>query len=218
MAENKKIFNILLFFWFFFSSRIRHTRCGRDWSSDVCSSDLAQGHDAGGHNSPVGTMALIPQVVDAVGAIPVLGAGAITDGRGVAAALMLGAQGVWVGSAFLATDEAGIQDFQKEAIVDSDEEGTVVSRSVTGKPARLIRSKWTQAFAESGFEALPMPFQSMVSGPVLVAGSIGKRKDIVPGFAGQGIGMIKRIRPAAEVLRDIVAGAEKALSAAKGLS
>src|SRR5262249_20407452 len=104
---------------------------------------------------------------------------------------------------------------QKEAIVDSDEEGTVVSRSVTGKPARLIRSKWTQAFAESGHEALPMPFQSMVSQPVLVAGSVGKRKDIVPGFPGQGIGMIKTIRPAADVLRDMVAGAERALAAAK---
>jgi len=194
---------------------VRHARKVAESGVDVI---VAQGHDAGGHNSPVGTMALIPQVVDAVAQIPVLGAGAITDGRGVAAALMLGAQGAWVGSAFLATDEAGIQDFQKEAIVDSDEEGTVVSRSVTGKPARLIRSKWTQAFAESGYEALPMPFQSMVSGPVLLAGSIGKRKDIVPGFAGQGIGMIKSIRPAAEVLREMVAGAEKALANAKGLS
>jgi NAD(P)H-dependent flavin oxidoreductase YrpB (nitropropane dioxygenase family) len=95
---------------------------------------VAQGHDGGGHNSPVGTMALIPQVVDAVGDTPVLGAGGITDGRGVAAALMLGAEGVWVGSAFLASEEANIFDFQKQAIVDSTEEGTSVSRTVTGKP------------------------------------------------------------------------------------
>ena len=74
---------------------------------------VAQGHDGGGHNSPVGTMALIPQVVDAVGDTPVLGAGGISDGRGVAAALMLGAEGVWVGSAFLASEEANIFDFQK---------------------------------------------------------------------------------------------------------
>ncbi len=193
---------------------VRHARKVAESRVDII---VAQGHDAGGHNSPVGTMALIPQVVDAVGPIPVLGAGAITDGRGVAAALMLGAAGAWIGSAFLATEEAGIQDFQKQAIVDSDEEGTVVSRSVTGKPARLIRSKWTQAFADSGLEALPMPFQSMVSQPVLVAGMIGRRKDIVPGFAGQGIGMIKKIQPAAVVLREIVAGAERALAGAKGL-
>ena len=80
---------------------------------------VAQGHDGGGHNSPVGTMALIPQVVDAVGDTPVLGAGGISDGRGVAAALMLGAEGVWVGSAFLASEEANIFDFQKQAIVDA---------------------------------------------------------------------------------------------------
>ena len=91
----------------------------------------------------------------------------------------------------------------------------MVSRSVTGKPARLIRSKWTQAFAESGHEALPMPFQSMVSGPVLLAGAIARRADIVPGFAGQGIGLIKSVRPARDVLAEIVAGAESALATAR---
>ena len=76
---------------------------------------VAQGHDGGGHNSPIGTISLIPQVVDAVGdRVPVLGAGGISDGRGVAAAFMLGAEGAWVGTAFLATEEAGIEDFQKE--------------------------------------------------------------------------------------------------------
>jgi len=93
---------------------------------------VAQGHDGGGHNSPIGTMALIPQVVDAVGdRVPVLGAGGIVDGRGVAAAIMLGAKGVWIGSAFLASEEAGIFDGQKQAIVEATEEGTTVSRAVT---------------------------------------------------------------------------------------
>jgi NAD(P)H-dependent flavin oxidoreductase YrpB (nitropropane dioxygenase family) len=172
---------------------------------------VAQGHDAGGHNSPVGTMALIPQVVDAAGEIPVLGAGGITDGRGVAAAIMLGAEGAWVGSAFLATHEAGIAEFQKKAIVEATEEGTTVTRSVTGKPARYIKSKWTEAWAESDLEPLPMPFQSAVSGPVMAAAFAGQRGDVAPGFAGQGIGMIHSIRPAAQVLQEIVAGAEKAL-------
>ncbi len=175
---------------------------------------VAQGHDAGGHNSPIGTLALIPQVVDAVAPIPVLGAGGITDGRGVAAALMLGADGVWVGSAFLATHEAGIAEYQKKAIVAATEEGTVVSRALTGKPARMIRSKWTDAMAASGLEPLPMPFQSAVSGPVLAAGFLAQRGDIAPGFAGQGIGMITAIRPAADVLRDLVRGAERALRGA----
>jgi NAD(P)H-dependent flavin oxidoreductase YrpB (nitropropane dioxygenase family) len=82
---------------------------------------VAQGHDGGGHNSPIGTMALIPQVVDAVGDIPVLGAGGITDGRGVAAAMMLGAEGAWIGSAFQATEEAGIPEYQKLALIEANE-------------------------------------------------------------------------------------------------
>jgi nitronate monooxygenase len=172
---------------------------------------VAQGHDGGGHNSPIGTMALIPQVVDAVGDVPVLGAGGITDGRGIAAAMMLGAEGVWVGSAFLASVEAGIQDFQKQAIVGAAEDGTVVSRSVTGKPARIIRSLWTDAWERAHKEPLPMPYQGMVSGPVLAAANRDHRADINPGFAGQGIGMIKAVRPAAEIFKELVWGAQQAL-------
>lgn len=152
--------------------------------------------------------------MDAAGDIPVLGAGGIVDGRGVAAALMLGAKGVWVGSAFLATHEANIRPFQKKAIVEATEEGTQVTRSLSGKPARYIKSKWAQAFEQSGLEALPMPFQGMVSGPVQAAAIAQERGDIAPGFAGQGIGMIRGIRPAAEVLQDLVAVAEKTLQGA----
>lgn len=172
---------------------------------------VAQGHDGGGHNSPIGTMALIPQVVDAVGDTPVLGAGGITDGRGIAAAMMLGAEGVWVGSAFLASVEAGILDFQKQAIVDAAEDGTVISRSVTGKPARIIRSLWTDHWERNHKEPLPMPYQGMVSGPVMQAANRARRGDINPGFAGQGIGMIKAVRPAAEIFKELVWGAEQAL-------
>ncbi len=178
---------------------------------------VAQGHDGGGHNSPIGTMALIPQVVDAMdGRMPVLGAGGITDGRGVAAAIMLGAEGAWVGTAFLATEEAGIQQFQKEVLVEYGDGDTVVSKSVTGKPARIIRNKWAQAWIDADKQPLPMPFQSMIAGPVLAAATHDQRKDIAPGFAGQGMGLIKAIRPAREVLKDLVSGAEKALSRADG--
>jgi len=176
---------------------------------------VAQGHDGGGHNSPIGTMALIPQVVDAMaGRIPVLGAGGITDGRGVAAAMMLGAEGAWVGTAFLATEEAGIQQFQKEVLVEYGDGDTVVSKSVTGKPARIIRNKWAQAWIDADKQPLPMPFQSMIAGPVLAAATEARRKDIAPGFAGQGMGLIKAIRPAREVLEDLVTGAEAALARA----
>jgi nitronate monooxygenase len=172
---------------------------------------VAQGHDGGGHNSPIGTMALIPQVVDAVGDTPVLGAGGIVDGRGIAAAFMLGAEGVWIGSAFLASVEANIFDFQKQAIVDATEEGTVVSRSVTGKPARIIRSKWTDYWTREDRDPLPMPFQGAISGPVMAAANRDRRGDVNPGFAGQGIGMIRAVRPAAEIFRELVTGAEQTL-------
>jgi len=189
---------------------VRHARQVVDSGIDAI---VAQGHDGGGHNSPVGTMALIPQVVDAVGdKVLVLGAGGIVDGRGIAAALMLGASGVWIGSAFLASEEAGILDGQKQAIVDSTEEGTIVSRAVTGKPARMIKSKWTALWEESDNEPLPMPFQTQVSRPALTAANLaGRSQEINPGFAGQGIGMIKAVRPAAEIMADLVAGADATL-------
>lgn len=172
---------------------------------------VAQGHDAGGHNSTVGTMALIPQVVDAMGALPVLAAGGIGDGRGVAASLMLGAAGVWIGSAFLAAEEAGIPAFQKQALVEATEESTVVSRSITGKPCRMLRSSWTDAWDSAELKPLPMPYQSMISDPVLSAAAKAQRADVYPGIAGQGVGMIKAVRPAAAIFADFVAGAQTAL-------
>lgn len=179
---------------------------------------VAQGHDGGGHNSPIGTMALIPQVVDAVaGRVPVVGAGGIGDGRGVAAALMLGAEGAWIGTAFLATVEAGISGPQKQALVDGADNGTVISRSVTGKPARMVANSWARAYADSGIEPLPMPYQGMVSSRITAAALAGGRADVWGGFAGQGLGMIHSVRPAAEVLDDIVAGAERELARAQAM-
>ena len=191
---------------------VRHARQVLESGIDLI---VAQGHDGGGHNSPIGTMALIPQVVDAVGGrVPVIGAGGIGDGRGVAAALMLGAEGAWIGTAFLATDEAGIAPHQKQALVDGDEEATVVSRYLTGKPARMLRSKLTRAWEESGLDPLPMPFMSMVSMAIVAAGTIAGRQDISPGIGGQGLGLIREVRPAAEVVESIVREAEGVLAAA----
>ena len=105
--------------------------------------------------------------------------------------------------------------FQKQAIIDATEEGTAVSRSVTGKPARIIRSRWTDYWVKEGVEPLPMPYQGAVSGPVMAAANRAGRGDINPGFAGQGIGMIKAVRPAKDIFDDLVYGAEVALSRAR---
>ena len=88
---------------------------------------------------------------------------------------------------------------------------TVISKSVTGKPARIIRSAWTDFWERSEFDPLPMPFQSGVAGPVLQSANKDKRQDINPGFAGQGIGMIKSVRPAEEIMADLIEGMERTL-------
>ncbi len=190
---------------------VRHAHKVRDSGVDVI---VAQGHDGGGHNATVGTLALIPQVRDAVGDVPVLGAGGITDGRGIAAAMMLGADGVWIGTAFLATEEAGIPDYQKKALVEGIDQSTVVSRSITGKPARLLRTKWTDLWAEREEVPLPMPYQSMISGPIMVAAEAAERPDIYAGFCGQGLGMIHGVRGASEVLAELARDAEACLRGA----
>ena len=169
---------------------------------------VAQGHDGGGHNSPIGTLALLPQVVDEVaGAVPVIGAGGIADGRGIGATLLLGCSGAWIGTRFLATPESEIPQFQKEAIVRARDKDTLVSKSVTGKPARMIRGSWAEQFENGQIQALPMPLQSMVAGPVMAAAMVGERADVWPGFAGQGAGMVDAIKPAAKVMQELVAEA-----------
>ena len=185
------------------AGQTRHARKLVDAGVDAL---VAQGHDGGGHNSPIGTMALLPQAVDEVaGAVPVIGAGGISDGRGVAAALLLGCSGVWIGTRFLATEEALIPQFQKDAIVSAHDKDTIVSKSVTGKPARMLRGSWAELYERGDITPLPMPLQSVVSGPVMTAAFAGRRADVWPGFAGQGAGLVHGVVPAAQVMADLVA-------------
>lgn len=165
---------------------------------------VAQGNDGGGHNSVVGTMALIPQVVDEVaGRVPVLGAGSIMDGRQMVAALALGAQGVWCGSAFLATPEAQITPGQKHMLIETKETGTSLTAGYSGKRARVITGPYLDELEESGLPVLPMHQQLAMTDRIFQAADAQGRADVNPGVAGQGVGMIKAIRPAAEVLHSI---------------
>jgi nitronate monooxygenase len=154
---------------------------------------------------------------EVAGSVPVIGAGGISDGRGVAAALILGCSGVWIGTRFLATPESEIPQFQKEAIVAAADKDTLVSKSMTGKPARMIRGKWAEEYERGKIQAMPMPLQSMVSGPVMAAAMVGERADIWPGFAGQGAGLVNAIRPASEVMEEIVAEAVAALEGCRSV-
>jgi enoyl-[acyl-carrier protein] reductase II len=174
---------------------------------------IAQGHEAGGHTGRIGGLVLIPAVIDAVAPRPVLAAGGIADGRGLAAALALGAVGIWIGTRFIATPEAYCHENYKQKVVQIGEEGTIVTRAATGKPCRLIRNTFTREWEKREAEILPFPLQAARVGR---AASIRAREegDIEHGNApcGQSAGLIRDVVPAAEVMRRLVAEAEAALA------
>ncbi len=173
---------------------------------------IASGHDGGGHVGRIGTMSLIPSVVDSVD-IPVVAAGGLVDGRGLMAALSLGAVGVWMGTRFIATDEARGHINYKQNIVDIDEDGTVVSRAHSGKPNRMIRNDFTRSWEGREDEIKPYPNQMIeVGGPASIRGRI--EGDVANGVlaAGQGSGSINEIKAAGEIVRDIVEEARRVLA------
>src|SRR4029079_15194437 len=134
---------------------VRHAIAAVEAGCDIV---VAQGTEAGGHTGKVATMPLVPQIVDAVGAqVPVVAAGGIVDGRGLAAALALGADGVWIGTRFIATPEARAVIGYKEALVGLAEDGTVVSRAYTGKTCRVVGNDWTRHYEEHPEQLAPFP-------------------------------------------------------------
>lgn len=183
-----------------------------------CDLVVAQGTEAGGHTGQVATMPLVPQVVDAVGdRVPVAAAGGIFDGRGLAAALALGADGVWVGTRFIATLEARGVTGYKERLLASAEDATTVSRAYSGKTMRVLRNRYTDHFEAHPDELEPFPAQlgrAFGDGALHLGGdeSVGGVDPEVECYpAGQGVGGITQILPAGEVVRRIVAEAEARL-------
>ncbi|HET8578090.1 MAG TPA: nitronate monooxygenase family protein [Methylomirabilota bacterium] len=174
---------------------------------------IAQGHEAGGHTGRVAGLVLIPAVVDAVAPLTVLAAGGIANGRGLVAALALGAVGIWIGTRFIATPEAYCHDNYKRKVIAIDEEGTVVTRAATGKPCRLIRNNFTRAWEGREREIQPFPIQG-----ALVGREAGLRAreagDIENGNApcGQSAGLIRGVMPAAAVVEGLVREADEVLT------
>lgn len=178
---------------------------------------VAQGTEAGGHTGKVGALALIPQVVDAV-SIPTLAAGAIFDGRGLAAALALGAQGVWMGTRFIASHEAHAAHAYKQAILGARDEDTVVTRCYSGKTMRVIENEYVREAERHPEQIRPFPEQAMLSSSRGVMGGIaGKIEGLDPArdclAAGQGCGAIRQVLPAGEIVRAVVREAEQVLRA-----
>jgi len=173
---------------------------------------VAQGHEAGGHTGRIGTLALVPQVVDAVSPTPVLAAGGVGDGRGIAAALALGAQGAWMGTAFLVSREASWPQLLKERILAANEEGTRVTRLYSGKTMRNITNPLIELWEAEGLPALPMGLQGIVAGEIATAARAAGRLELLMNPAGQVAGMLHESRPATEILGGLVADAARVLS------
>ena len=178
---------------------------------------VAQGTEGGGHTGTIATLALVPQVVDAVGdKVPVVAAGGLFDGRGLAASLALGADGVWIGTRFIATPEARAVNGYKESLVALAEDGTVISRAFTGKTCRVVRNDWTNHFDEHPDELQPFPMQAVASSKAGVnhlgfpsGTDVDVSKEFMP--CGQGVGAITDLVPAAELVQQMMAEAERTI-------
>jgi enoyl-[acyl-carrier protein] reductase II len=172
---------------------------------------IASGMEGGGHVGRVATLPLVCKVVDSV-SIPVLAAGGLSDGRGLVAALAMGAAGVWMGTRFIATDEARGHANYKQKIVDIDEDGTVVSRGHSGKTARMARNRFTDYWAENESAIKPFPYQLREVGqPHSVRGRVEGDVEMGVLAMGQSAGIIETVQPAGDVVRDIIAQARNIL-------
>jgi NAD(P)H-dependent flavin oxidoreductase YrpB (nitropropane dioxygenase family) len=173
---------------------------------------VAQGSEAGGHTGTVSTLVLVPEVLDvAAGRVPVLAAGGIVTGSQMAAMMALGAHGAWTGSVWLTTEEAETAPATREKLLQATASDTVRSRSRTGKPARQLRSDWTDAWEQPGTpDPLPMPLQSMISEPArrrvdaaAAAGNPGAAR-LATYFVGQGVGLLHSVKPAGRVVGEFM--------------
>lgn len=168
---------------------------------------IAQGYDSGGHSGTVGTFSLVPEVVEMAEGTPtiVLAAGGVATGRHLAAALAMGAQGVWTGTIWLATHESETDMFLKQRLVDAHVEDAIQSRAMTGKPVRQLRSKYSDAWKQPGApEPLPMPLQGLLVGNLLAGIKDAHMEDWMTTPAGQSVLGVRAIRPAAEVVASMV--------------
>ncbi len=188
---------------------VKNARRNAELGADII---VAQGTEAGGHTGRIGTLALVPQVVDAVSPTPVLAAGGIGDGRGLVAALALGAVGIWTGTIWLSVHESPTADFTKDKMLEATDEDAVITKIYTGKTARFLNNKYVQYWTRSDApETLPMPLQSLYTFPQ--GGSTGsiwdkpELRDWVSTPAGNVMGLIKQRKSARQVVYDIVSQA-----------
>jgi NAD(P)H-dependent flavin oxidoreductase YrpB (nitropropane dioxygenase family) len=194
----------------------RHGEKHREAGTDVV---ICTGYEAGGHTGEIGSMVLIPDMVDACGGLPVLAGGGIASGRQMAAALVLGASGAWCGSVWLTTEEAETPNVVKQKFVHARTTDTTRNRGYTGRPARQLRTAWTDAWEDpSNPDPLPMPLQGILSAEPQVRitraaeEGQGRADELVGYFVGQAVGRMKSIRPVAEVFDQIITECDATLT------
>ena len=179
---------------------------------------IAQGGEGGGHTGEVGSIVLWPQVAKAIAPTPMLAAGGVGTGGQIAAALALGAQGVWAGSLWLTVEEADLPPAQKQQLLDATSRDTVRSRSFTGKPCRMLKNDWTEAWEQADTpDPLPMPMQYMVSGNCVARGHryADKAGKVQFNPVGQVVGQLNGVEKTAAVIQRLV---EEYLEAIDGLN
>ena len=170
---------------------------------------IAQGGEGGGHTGEIGSIVLWPQIVDAVDGLPVLAAGGIGNGRQMAAAMSTGVQGVWCGSLWLAVEEAAAQPAEKDSYLNATSEDTIRSKAWTGKPARMLKNKWTEAWENpKNPDPLPMPLQGMITFDAMrrtsMYAGLGNTQEVSFNAAGQVIGQVKQIESVKDVIFRII--------------
>jgi NAD(P)H-dependent flavin oxidoreductase YrpB (nitropropane dioxygenase family) len=192
-------------------SLVGNVRAARQVAEGGADYVVAQGTEAGGHTGRIGTLALLPQVMDAVAPTPVLAAGGVASGRALAGVLAMGAVGGWCGSAFLVSEEANQPDLQKQRILDAAAEDTVVTRLYSGKTMRNISNPLIEAWEARGLQALPMGVQAFLIRDLTHSVREAGRHDLLMNAAGQTAGMLREKRPAAAILEEMVAEAAEIL-------
>jgi NAD(P)H-dependent flavin oxidoreductase YrpB (nitropropane dioxygenase family) len=168
---------------------------------------IGQGGEGGGHTGEVGSVVLWPQIAKAIAPTPMLAAGGIGSGEQIAAALAMGAQGVWAGSLWLTVEEADLPPAQKQQLLDASSRDTVRSRSFTGKPCRMIKTDWTEAWSRPDTpDPLPMPLQYMVSGDCVARSHryADKALDVMFNPVGQVVGQLEHVEKTSAVIQRLV--------------
>lgn len=166
---------------------------------------IAQGFDAAGHTGEMGTFSIVPEVVSIAQGKPVIAAGGVTTGRHLAAALCLGAAGVWTGTLWLASRESDVDMIIKERLIASSAEDTDFSKSISGMTMRVLKCPWTTEWKKPEAPApLPAPYQMLLSSPYIQGANDNRRGDLMTEAAGQGVSFVTAMKPARQIVMDVV--------------